>query len=223
LTSDRYHVWQTSDTPDGIYDLDFGDNFAVSVAAVLGYRPKTIGVASVLTVDVYSSTDANGYPPVASSSWTSRGSITGFATATFRDFGTTFNSTSARYWRFEFNGSNPWSVGRLWLGAQTDLGGIHSPGGTYQPYRNRLETPQPGGAIVLNNLGDPGADFMHPWAGITSSLRSTLLSLQAKRSTFLMIDADSRFFEVFLVGGRVNDSRRDPSLFDDDVSFKAMP
>ena len=111
----------------------------------------------------------------------------------------------------------------LWLGVPTDLGGAHGPSGRYDPFRNRLETPLPGGPVVLCDLGDPGADFTLPWPSIQSSVRTALLTLQGATGSVLMIDADGNFFETFVKGGRVSTTRPWASLFDANVELARLP
>jgi len=227
LTADRYTPWMATN-PFGSgspfsFDLDLGANRTIDAAAFLGYRPATTAGNSVLTVTVYSATSAVGYPPVSGGSWTSRGTIS-VSGAAWRDIGSAITSSNSRYFRFEMlNGGVGWSLGKLFLGQLTDLGAIHSPGGLFSPFRNRLETPQPGGAIVLQDLGDPSADFTLPFRTIQTSLRDTLANLQGQASTFLLVDAEDRFFEVFIVNGRVAVTRQYTSIFDVDMQLKAMP
>jgi hypothetical protein len=226
IVTDRYDPWVTANPPSGSplpLDLDLATNRSVTTAAVLGYRPGVAGTSPVSSVEVLSSTAANGYPPVAGSSWTTRGVIS-LSGGVWRDAGTTFNSSSGRYWRFDFtNVGAQWSVGRVWLGINSDLGAMHSPGGIYSPFRNRLETPQPGGAVVLSDLGDPGLDITLPWNTINSTLKNTLLSMSQRSGSFLFLDGDDNFFEVFAVNGRVSTSRQYTSVFNADVQLKAMP
>jgi hypothetical protein len=225
LTSDLYTPWQTATTPaasPSYFDIDLGGNVSIEAAALLGYRPAVAGVSSVLSVEILSSTSANGYPPTAASVWTSRATFSTVSPA-FRHIGTTWVSNSARYWRFAFTHLGTlWSVGKLFLGALTDLGAIHSPGGIYSPFENRLETPQPGGAIVVNEVGDPGADITLPWRTVDSTMRSRMTTLAAS-APFVLVDADGNFFEVFVANGRAMTTRQYTSVFDAEVTLKVMP
>jgi hypothetical protein len=221
-TSDRYTLWKTGDPPSGSpvqVDFDLGSNKTVTSVGVLGYRGP-FGTA-VTSVAIYSAASASGYPPGA---WTLQATINVNALFDTRDFGAIIASVSHRYWRFEFtHGGTAWSIGKLWVGNATDLGAIHSPGGLYAPFRNRLETPLPNGAVVLSDLGDPGADWTLPWQTITSSLRTTLLSLQQQTGSFLMIDPDDNFFEVYLVGGRAETLRQFTTTFDANLALRRLP
>lgn len=211
LTSDRYTIWKTASTPSAspvLLDLDLGSDKATKAVAVLGYR--RVGASAVTTVTVKSAASASGYVPGA---WTTQGTFS--LSANPRDNGCEFSSVSHRYWRLEFaHGGSAWSAGRIWIGSPTDLGAIHSPGGLYAPHRNRLETPLPSGATVLQDLGDPGADFTLPWNSIESSLRTTLQALADATGSFLLVDPDGNFFEVFMRNGRVPVVRQFSSLFD---------
>ena len=221
LTTDRYTLWKTAAVPAATLnlDIDLGANRAVTAIGLLGYRPSVAGI--VTSVEVSSAAAAAGYVPAA---WTVQATITGIVLDP-RDIGAVINSVSHRYWRFTFNnaGTAAWTLGRLWLGSSTDLGAIHTPGGLYAPFRNRLETPLPGGAVVLTDLGDPGADFVHPWAQIESSLRSTLLGLNAKRGSFLLIDSGGSFFEVYLRRGRVPIGQDSHILYDINLDMARLP
>lgn len=217
--SDRYTLWETSSSPAAPVwvDFDLGANTTVTAAAVLGIRLTGSGFTSV---KVWSASAATGYPPSIPTVFTQQGQLAGDA----RDMGVTFASVSHRYWRFEFNHTGaPWFVGRLWLGVPTDLGLVHSPGGIYSPYRNRSEKPAPGGAPILLDIGDPGADFTLPWKTIPSSLRDTLLSLADQSGSFILIDADGNFFEVYVKRGGLKVARQSPVSFDANVELARMP
>jgi hypothetical protein len=223
-TSDRHTLWQTGNPPGGspvAVDFDLGSNKAVTAVGVLGFRGANF--ASVTSVAISSAASAAGYPPAG---WTLQATInvSALAPEDQRDFGAVIGSVSHRYWRFEFiHSGTPWTAGKFWVGNPTDLGAIHSPGGIYAPFRNRLETPQPGGAIVLNDVGDPGADFTLPWEAIPQSLRDTLLALKYQSGSFLLIDPDGLFFEVYVRGGKVTTARRFTTTFDANLELARMP
>lgn len=218
MNSDRYSLWQTAlANAPVVIDIDLGANRTVTTAAVLGIR--VAAGAALTNLKVYSATAAVGYYPAA---WTLQGTLN--YSASSRDCGVVFASASARYWRFEFTISGgAFTLGHVWLGNPTDLGGIHSPGGTFSPSRTRLETPLPSGAIALRDLGDPGADFVLPWNTITSTVRDSLLLAADEAGSFLLVDADGDFYEVFAPGGRVDTARNSTSLFSANLVLKRMP
>lgn len=220
--ADRYTVWRSSNAPAAtVYaDFDLGSNKTVTAAAILGYRSnRAANGLAVSNIEVFSAASASGYLPGA---WTSQGSVgLGTMVNNPRDAGIDISSVSHRYWRFAFTTTGyPFSIGRLWLGNPSDLGAICSPGGTHRPFRNRLETPLPGGAIVVNELGDAGATWQMPWNVISSSTRDTLLSLHDQTTGVLMIDADGDFFEVIAREGSVQVVRRSTVTYD--ASFELM-
>lgn len=219
--ADRYTIWKTANPPSGspvTLDLDFGSNRVVTAIGLLGYRP--VGALGATSVAISSAASAAGYPPAG---WTAQATINGIS-GNPRDIGAVIASVNHRYWRFEFTNVGAFSLGRVWLGDTTDLGAIHSPGGLYAPFRNRLETPLPGGAVVLTDLGDPGADFTLPWESIELALRNTLITnLHSLPGPVLLIDADANFFEVYARGGRVTTVRKYTSLFDANIELARLP
>jgi hypothetical protein len=221
LTSDRYTLWKG---PGGLgtveYDLAFSGNKTVTAVAILGLR--LAAGSSITGLNVYSAASASGYPPGA---WTLQSALSGPIVApSVRDIGAVIASVSHRYWRFEFvNPSDFFTVGHLWVGNPTDLGYVHGPGGIYAPFRNRLETPMPSGAVVLADLGDPGADFTLPWPSVQTALRTKLLTMQAAAGSFLLVDADGNFFEVYAKGGRVQTQRDFSTLFSANIELSRMP
>ena len=220
-TSDRSSVWKTADPPSASplnVDFDLGSNKTVTAAAILGYRTSAGLAASSLKI--YSAPSSAGYVPAA---WTLQGTISSIS-GNPRDAGVVFSSVSQRYWRFEFtHAGNAWSAGRLWLGNPTDLGLIHTPGGVDRPFANRLETPQPNGAIVINALGDPGRDFSLPFASQDSSLRDTLQNLHTQTGSIIYVDSEARFFECIVKGGAVPASRPWNTLYDLQLELTRLP
>lgn len=216
LNADRYTPWQTSATPGGTldFDIDLGAAKNVACAAVHGFRqagflPMTFGVQS--------SPDKI--------TWTPRGSATvALSSLPARDAGSTFTQVAARYWRFEFTTfAAQFSVGRFALGVLTDLGAIGAPGLQFARNRTRLETPLPSGAVVLRDLGDPGATFQMPWQYATSAKIATLLSLRDQTGSFTFFDGDDNVWEVYVRGGQVTATRRWTSLFDEASDLVVMP
>ena len=221
IVADRYTIWKTANPPGGSpinVDFDLGSNKTVTAVGILGYRPA--GTLAATSLKVYSAASAAGYVPAG---WTLQATMNGIS-GNPRDLGAVIPSVSQRYWRFEFTHiGTAWSGGRFYIGNPTDLGAIGDPGSSYTPFRNRLETPMPGGAVVLTDLGDPGATWVIPWSVIESSLRTTLLSLQALSSSFVLIDADENFFEVYLKGGRLPTSWRTASVYDASMELERLP
>jgi hypothetical protein len=219
--SDRYSLWKTSAAPPATTQIDFdlGGNKTIAAVGLLGIRlaaGTTFG-----NIKVYTASSAAGYPGGLTLQATLAVSVVAPAA---RDYGAVIASVSHRYVRFEFNTTTgPFSVGRCWAGAPTDLGAVHGPGGIYAPFRNRLETPMPSGAVVLADLGDPGADFTLPWPTVQSALRTTLLTLQGAAGSFLLVDTDGNFFEVFAKGGRVQTQRDFSTLFSANIELSRMP
>lgn len=227
LTSDRYSLWKTGATPGASpvnLDIDLGANRTVTCATIHGYRPGT--GTGVTSLKIYSQPSSAGYPPAG---WTLQGTLNQGSLALSqspRDAGVVFASVSQRYWRFEFtHGGGAWSAGKLGLWNPTDLGAIHTPGGLDAPFRNRLETPLPSGAVVLADLGDPGRDIVHPWEQIESTLRNTLLGLHDKTGSFLLIDSETNpnFYEVYLRRGRVPVGRDSHILYDITLDMARLP
>lgn len=222
--NDRYNVWKTTSAPPGLVyvDFDLGSNIALSCAAVLGFRSYTPSTGYVNTCEVYTAPSSAGYVPA---SWTSQGIIYIEALSNKRDSGITFNQVSARYIRFAFStfGTIQFSVGRLFAGLALDLGGIHSPGGSKTTIKNRIETPLPGGAIVLNTIGDDGAEWSMPWSSIDTTTRGYWTSAFNDGQSFVLIDHEDKFYEVTNTGGQYSEAIGFSSLYDMSISLKRLP
>lgn len=220
--SDRYSIWTSASSPASpLYvDFDLGSNKTVTAAAMLGLRE--LSFPAVSTLKIYSLPASGGYLPAGV--WTLQATINVSSFTERRDFGAVFASASQRYWRFEFTTSGvQFSVGRLWLGNPTDLGLIHTPGGLDRPFANRLETPQPNGAIVTNSLGDPGRDFVLPFASQESTLRDTLQALHLQTGSIVYVDSEARFFECLVKGGAVPAQRQWNTIYDMQLEMTRLP
>jgi hypothetical protein len=116
---------------------------------------------------------------------------------------------SARWWRFIFNvgASTQFSIAKLFLGVLADLGGQHSPGATYAPMGNRLETSLPGGAIVLSEQGDDGAEFRIPWQVAAPAVEAAFLSFQTLPGSRLLLWPDGHFYDAYLKGRQLTQTR----------------
>lgn len=213
----RRTLWQTSSGVASPFtlDIDLGAARAVDCAAVCGLR-STAGMGSC---DVQYATTY--YP--AAVVWTTADSIT--LTGTPRDAGKVFagGSVSARYWRFSFTGFGQFSLSSVWLGAYTDLGGLHSPGAETTPFLNRLESQQSDGTFLLNVLGDKGHDFTLPFNTVTSTLKTTMQSLSDVEGSIVYIDPDDHFYEVIVRGAKVGTQRTHSGIYSVGVELARLP
>lgn len=217
MRAGRKTLWQSSAAVASPmnFDVDLGSAKAVDCAAVLGLR-CTAGMASC---DVQYSTTY--YP--AAVVWTTADSIS--ISGTPRDAGKVFagGSVTKRYWRFSLTGFGQFSLSGLWLGALTDLGGLHSPDAVTTPFRNRLEQQQQDGSFVINDLGDKGHDFTLPFNVANATLRTTMQTLADQSGSFVYIDPDDSFFEVIARQGRINTRRSHATIFGLDVELARLP
>ena len=219
IGTDRYTVWKSSPLSNPTqYNIDFdlGGNKTLDALALLGHRYL---VGSGISYDISYQTGA--YNPVGV--WTFVATLS--VGQTVRDVGFQFGPVTARSVRFTAVPSGAGTVvtlGKFFAGDLTDLGGIGTTPG-YEPYRNRSEISQPNGATVLFDVGDPGADFTLPWPSIPLATRATLLTIQGASGSFVMVDPDGAFFEVYAKGGRVSTARRFSTLFDANVELARMP
>lgn len=219
---DRYSLWRTTSAPPAtlFVDYDLGSSVELNAVAILGLR--TFGNGTIDFCDVYTAPAAGGYfPPV----WTWRASIDVDGSEDPRDMGATFSSVTPRYVRFGFSsaGSIEWSIGRLWAGLVYDTGGIHSPGGSVTVIKNRIETPLPGGAVVLNTLGDNGAEWTMPWASVPSATRSLWLDAYNSSGSIVLVDHNNKFYEVIFSGGQYSEAIGFSGLYDMNISLKRLP
>jgi hypothetical protein len=213
LLGDRYTLWKTSaiSTPTQYpVDIDLGAGFLVGCAAMNGFRPVN-GFGPLVDVSYQVSTYTPG------GAWTFVGSISG-PVVNLRDDGIEFAPVTARFWRFVLNpggASNVFTLGKFFLGSLTDLGAQHSPGSQYTPFGNRSEIVLPGGAVVLTELGDDGAEFSITWQVASSSVESAFLSMQTLAGTQLLLWPDGHFYETYLKERRVTQTRN----FKNDYTF----
>jgi hypothetical protein len=211
LFDDRYTLWKTSVLAAATYPVDFdlGSAKSVSAAAAMGYR-TALGTGP--TIDIQYTNTA--YP---AGPWTSTTPNTiANLVLNLRDDALEFGSISARWWRFNVNvGANTqFSLAKLFLGVLTDLGGQHSPGAVYTPLGNRSETSLPGGAVVLTELGDDGAEFRIPWKVAAAAVEAAFLTFQTLPGSRLLLWPDSHFYEVYLKGRQLSQARNFQNDYD---------
>lgn len=215
LTADRYTPWQTSAAPGGTLDLeiDLGGAKTINCAAVHGFRQAG---SSPITFIVFSSPDHV--------TWTQQGGSAALTNLPMRDAGIFFGSVTARYWRFEFTTfGSQFSVGRVALGSFVDLGAIGAPGLQFTRGRTRLETPIPGGAVVLRDLGDPTAGSQLPWQYANPTTLANLIQIRDQTGSFTLFDADDLVWEVYVRGGLVTPTRRWVNSYDFASELVALP
>lgn len=218
LHYDRSTPWKSSTLLDGVdYDVDFetGVNPTIDTAGLQGYRLLS-GEGSV-TLKIYYQTGA--YTP--GGTWTQLGATLGLGS---RDRIAQFADTAVASLRFRLNSSGDdavLAISKFGAWDVTDMGGIHSPGGTATLFKNRLETPLPSGAIAVTKLGDDGATFTFPWRELTTSQRATLRQLQATDYSVLLIDADGDPHECFVQGGQLVETRN--FLIDGEFTLVKLP
>ncbi len=219
LSSDRYTLWKSSilSAPTQYFvDFDLGSGKSVGAAAAEGFRAAA-GVGPFIDVLYQVSTYTPG------GTWLFAGSIPNLA-VNLRDDGVEFTPVTARYWRFQLTpsgASDQFSLGKFFLGLLTDLGAQHSPGATYTPMGNRLETPFPGGAIALTELGDDGSEIHIPWQVASGAVAQAFLTLQTLPGSILLFWADGHIYEVYLKGRQITQTRNFQG--DYDVVLGKMP
>lgn len=207
---DRCTVWKAPAAGESDWDLG-------AALTVVGFSLHGIRSTGATSVQLQSSPS---YPPGV---WTNRGAAVTL-NAVGRDTGQIIAGTSARYWRFHATGGTSFSIGRLVLFATyTDLGIMHSPGAESSPFLNRLEQANVDGTLMLNNLGDPGRDFVLPFLKMTTGNRTILEALAAQAGSVIYIDPDDVFYEVVLKGGRVKSQRAWSNLFDIQIEMTRLP
>lgn len=220
FNSDRRSLWKSSSGAGTItFDLDLGAARGVRGVAALGLT--SLPSADSGTFDVYY---ANTYFPGA---WSSFGSAA-WASGD-RDVGVSLPAgVSRRYWRVVFTGTGTLtnvSLGRLYLGtyASYDLGGIHSPDGISSPFQNRIEQQMQDGSFNINTLGFPGRDFSFPFNQVTTTVRDQLMAIAAAAGTVVLVDAEDKFYECLVTGGRCGNARRTDTMFNVVLECRRLP
>lgn len=179
---DRYIVWRTAGAPPSPVDveLDFGSAQAVTLAAVLNMT------SSISSIEIESASS----PPT----WTNRATITPAGAV---DKGAVFPSQSFRYWRFRFNNSGQFSVGRLWLGVvQSDMEGTFSTATVKRTIRNRRREIGPSGVQQSFYNGRALHEWLYRFGKITDSIRTLLDNITIQQKSILLIDDADTFYEV---------------------------
>ena len=218
MTAGRRTKWQTSAAPASplTFDVDLGAARAVGCAAVCGLRSDSGVIMG--SCDVQWGASATG-------AWTTLDSVA--ITGSPRDAGVVFTggSVTKRYWRFNFTfaGTGGFSLSSLWLGALTDLGGMHSPDAETSPFQNRAESQVSDGSYLINTLGDKGHDFTLPFNVASASLRTTMQAISDLSGSFVYIDPDGNFYEVIARGGRVTTRRSHATIYALGVELARLP
>lgn len=221
LVHDRYSFWKSSVLAPGTYEVDFTLPALTLISAFGFHGFRLLDGSGSISVDLYSQTGAYS----AGGSWTYVETLaSAFDT---RDSAQELVSpVSADSFRFVFtigSSSVQFTLGNLLLGTVFDTGMIHSPGGSYSPFRNRIETPLPGGQTVITELGDDGGEWVLPFRSVPNATRTQLMQLAAVAGPFTYVDADGRGFEVFLRNGRLTEARVHTNLWNIDVELVRLP
>jgi hypothetical protein len=135
-------------------------------------------------------------------------------------------SVTGRSVRFSFNvgvAGTMFTLGKFFLGTATDLGGIHSPGGTHVPSKNRLEIPLPSGAVVMVGLGDDTATWSMPWRAASSAVRTAWINAGLKSGSFGLIDYEGHLYEVILKDGSIVQAKGFGNTWDLDINLQRLP
>jgi hypothetical protein len=230
LAKDRTFIWQQSSGAGTIeYDFDLtgaGSNVTVGLLASLGHygTPSTaIGIASILT---RYSTNANGYPPVAASSWTSftGGGLTlGLGV---RDAAAVIAvPVACRYIRYEITATTAFALGRVFVGGVADLdwGFISSPGRLRELVKPILAN-EVGANPTKTRVGDNHYVLHIPINEDTISVIQNLRIVALKDQPFLMIDFDGTVTEAVVDDDRMRETLLfDVSeLYDADIRIRTL-
>jgi hypothetical protein len=171
------------------------------------------------------STQTGAYTP--GGTWTFQGSMGNLGLNSFRDDFVTFSPVAnVRSVRFTISPSLAnvvFSLGKFFVGSMTDLGGIHSPGGTRTPMKNRLEIPLPSGVTVISILGDDGMMFTHPWRSASSTVRDAWVQAFLQRGSIAFLDWEDHIYEVFLKDGQYTETKGFSNTWDIDVTLVRLP
>jgi hypothetical protein len=166
-------------------------------------------------------TQTGAYNPAGA--WTFRGSM--FSVSS-RDAYVEFASTTCRSIRFVLTPSGVAdivSVGKFVAALKTDLGGIHSPGGSKTTLKNRVDIPLPSGVIVSSVIGDDGAVLSLPWRAASSTVRAAWAAASILDSSFLLVDWEGNPYEVIFSDGKVTESKGFSNSWDLDIQVVRLP
>lgn len=203
---DRGMVWQQS-SGGGFVDVDFdltggATNKSVGVLAMLGHRGIPGSAIGVVSCTPQYSTNANGYPPTAASSWTSFPSGGLSLGAGVRDDAAVVTPVSCRYVRFALTVATTFTLGRFFAGTvETDLAVVSSPGYTRKRIIQRLENRMADGTPFLTQFGDPRWEYSLPYRNSNATLFGKLLQVGSQARSFLMLDRDDAAFEAIVREG----------------------
>lgn len=201
LTPDRRTVWQAgaaNAAGDWEMDLDLGSAKAVRAVAVHGVDCPG-GTITDIWVGYINDTVYPSANYVVVDNLERNG----------RDFGLVLSQVfTYRYWFLVVDATAAPVIGRVVLGALTDVGLGPNPGARMSPHQNRLEQENEDGSVTILELGHPGHEFEYSFAPVLPAHRDLVESLSAVRGTFTHFDPRGRCFEVWLRNrARVESSR----------------
>lgn len=200
LNRDRRSVMKF-DTSNGTYfaggyqiDLDTGSNVSADCIALGGLSCPG---GEIIEIHVGY---ANSYP---TSSYFFLGSIN-LAATTERDAVIPFVSASKRYWCVWIDATASPVVGCVRGGTMLNVGAAPNFGSQMSAFRNRIEQTLEDGTVLINELGDEGADFSLSFSPVLEYNGTLLRQVEKKSGTFIYVDPSNIGYEVFLKGGRIN-------------------
>jgi hypothetical protein len=191
FTRDRHTAWKVGGSNVGTFDIDLGAAYSIDAIVVCGEDHASWGAASGPVVTAYYSDNAVSWSAVsgsiAAANWSGYSNgILSIATA-----------VSRRYWRIVFTGSGTFSIGKLFLGNDTDLGFVYSQGTTRTLVRQRTRH-NVNGALAIHELGPSYRRFGLRFDRVNGTTLSTLETAHGLGRPFVYIDKASRVWHVEL-------------------------
>jgi len=191
FTRDRHTIWKVGTSNVGTFDIDLGDAYSIDMIAVCGEDHASWGSAAGPTVTAYHSDDGSTWSAVS-------GSI-GLGQWALYSNGVLSIATpvSAQYWRVVFTASDTFSIGKLFLGNDTDLGFVYSQGTTRTLVRQRARH-NVNGALAIHETGPAYRRFGLRFDKVKGATLTILETLHGLGRPFVYIDKASHVYHVEL-------------------------
>lgn len=192
FTRDRHTIWKCGSTGVGTFDIDLGTTYSIDNITICGEDHESWGGTAGPAVTVYHSDDG-----VA---WTSAGTLAYSVWVLGRNAEIQLSAAvSKQYWRIVFTAtsSQPFSIGKLFIGNDTDLGFAYSPGTTMTITRQRTRH-SVNGALAIHEVGPAYRRWAMQFNRGNAALYTTLSTLIGLGRPFVYIDKASRVSHVEL-------------------------
>jgi hypothetical protein len=212
LNPDRRQVWKSDGSSNVVVTIKNSSFFDMESVAVLGISTE----GTIDSVEVSFSVDGATWFATPRPTLNLSGVRDAGAFVVARNFWPI-------YARFSFTNTGAFSIGRIFLGLQTDTGKVHSPGGEDTVFKNRLELGSDDGNVNVVPLGYDGENISLPFRSLKGLERNTLRSVAAWPGSVVLFDTEDRVLECIVNGGQVKTVRTFVDTYDCILTLTRLP